>query len=410
MLQRWVNEAIIMMRTNTFELVSNREQKKLLMEMMTLSSCVWNMANFNFRQSIFKKKKTSSFFKQQQTLQNTKDYQRLGRSYALPMLQKHSYVVSGYFGLIKSKTQKKAGLPKYFKNRKTNTTLPSFLRIDSLQYRFKDGKIILPLSRQMRKETGLKGIALEYMNKPRWKGKNCSAEIHYNRNNKKFYLYQAVEILEPEKRNGGKSLAIDIGIKRGITCFDGSNAEIYSNPIVKEWKKLTSKINRLQKIAKTRNNKYSSKQIQRLYEKRTRMMDNYYKNIVSWTIKSNNPSRIVVGDVSHILDKPSESRAMNQTTHNLWSFALLYKRLQNKCEELGIEFIRVPEPFTTKTCPSCGSTNKPFDRNYKCSHCGYEQDRDINGAINIFRQNISRDVCLHPMVKSDHLFIGGNHD
>ena len=103
-----------MQRTNVVELVANKGQKKLLLEMMTLSSCVWNMANYNFRQAIINKEKVNSFFRQQQAIQNSDNYQRLGRSYALPMLQKHSFLVNGFFGLIKSKTQEEVGLPKYY--------------------------------------------------------------------------------------------------------------------------------------------------------------------------------------------------------------------------------------------------------------------------------------------------------
>ena len=396
-----------MQRTNVLELVTNKEQKKLLLEMMTLSSCVWNQANYNFRQAVIKKEKTNSFFKQQQqAIQNTKTYQKLGRSYALPMLQKHSFVANSFFGLIKSKTQEEVGLPKYFKNRKTNTTLPSLLRIDSAQYYFKKDKAHLPLSRAMRKETGLKGIILKYNGELRWEGKQGQAEIHYNKIKKKFYLHQAVEIKEPKQRTGKKVLAIDIGIKRGIAGFDNKKAYLYPNPIIKKWKQITKRISRLQKIAKARNGLWTTKQIDALYEKRRLMADNYYKNIVSWCIKDANPDKIVVGDVKDILEKKNKNKTANRMTHTLWSFSLLYKRLQNKCEEKGIELVRVPEPFTSQLCPSCGSFNTPIDREYKCG-CGYEQDRDINGALNIFHQNIDGKICLHPAVENHRLLLGG---
>lgn len=394
-----------MQRTNVVELVANKEQKKLLLELMTLSSCVWNMANYNFRQALFKKEKINSFFKQQQAIQNTKDYQKLGRSYALPMLQKHSFIVNSFFGLIKSKAQKKTGLPKYYKNRKTNTTIPSMLRIDNGQYYFKNNKVHLPLSRKLRKEIGLKGIVLEYKGMPKWEGKQGQAEIHYNSTNKKFYLHQSVEIKEPKIKKGNEVLAIDIGVLRGIVVFDNKKAYLYHNPIIKKWKQITARISRLQKIAKGRNNQYITKQIISLYGKRKRMVDDYYKNIVSWVIKRTNPNRIIVGDVSHILDKSSKRKANNKMTHNLWSFDLLYRRLENKCQEKGILLEKVPEPYTSMICPSCGTFNKPYKREYSCI-CGYQQDRDINGAINIFYQNTDKKVLLHPMVESHHLLVG----
>lgn len=397
---------INMQRTNVVELVTNKQQKKLLLELMTLSSCVWNMANYNFRQAIFKKEKVKSFYKQQQAIQTKDDYQKLGRSYALPMLQKHSFMVNAFFRLIKSKTQKKVGLPKYYKNRATNTTIPSILITDNDRYYFKNNKIHLPLSYKIRKETGLKGIVLEYNGKPRWEGKQGQAEVHYNKTKKKFYLHQSVEIKDPEQKQENKTLAIDIGIKRGIAGFDNKKAYLYPNPVVKKWKQLTKRIKRLQKIAKTRNNRYSTKQINALYQKRHLMVDDYFKNIVSWAIKDANPDKIIVGDVKDILAKPQKSKKANQMTHNLWSFDLLYKRLQNKCEEKGIELAKVPEPYTSQLCPVCGSFNKPIDRKYECD-CGYKQDRDVNGAINIYHQTINGDVCLYPAVENHRLLVEG---
>lgn len=394
-----------MQRTNIVRLVVNKPQKKLLLELMTLSSCVWNMANYNFRQAIVNKKEVKSFFKQQQAIQKSEDYQKLGRSYALPMLQKHSFVVNSFFKLIKSKSQTKVGLPKYYKNRKTNTTIPSMLRFDSAQYYFKDDKVHLPLSIKMRKETGINGIVLNYKGKPRWEGKQRQGEICYDSIRKKFYLHQSIEVKEPEKIRGNKTLSIDIGIKRGIVGFDNEKAYLYPNPIVKDWKQITKRIARLKKIAHFRNGRKTTTQIRSLFGKRSRIVDNYFKNIVSWQINQSKPSKVIVGDVKGILEKPKKNKIGNQMTHNLWSFGLLYKRLQNKCEEQGIELIRVPEEYTTQLCPSCDSLNKPIDRDYECA-CGYSQDRDINGAINIYRQNVSGTVCLHPMVENDHLLIG----
>ncbi len=394
-----------MNRTNIVRLVINKNHKKLMLELMTLSSCVWNMANYNFRQAIINKKKVNSFFKQQQVIQRTNEYQKLGRCYALPMLQKHSFVVNSFFRLIKSKTQKRVGLPKYYKNRKTNTTIPSMLRFDSEAYHFKEDEVRLPLSIKMRKEIGMKGIVFKYRGKLIWEGRQRQGEIHYDSIRKKFYLHQSIEVKNPKKMSGKKVLSIDIGIKRGIAGFDNEKAYLYPNPIVKEWKQITKRIARLKKIAYFRNGQKTTTQIRSLFGKRSRIVDNYFKNIVSWQINQAKPSKVIVGDVKGILEKPRKNKTGNQMTHNLWSFGLLYKRLQNKCEEQGIELIRVPEKYTTQLCPSCDSLNKPIDRDYECS-CGYSQDRDINGAINIYRQNVSGTVCLHPVVENDHLLIG----
>jgi|AntDeeMinimDraft_5_1070356.scaffolds.fasta_scaffold13825_3 transposase len=54
-------------------------------------------------------------------------------------------------------------------------------------------------------------------------------------------------------------------------------------------------------------------------------------------------------------------------------------------------FMEVNESYSTQTCSSCGciSHNSPKGltglnkRNWTCSECGVEHDRDINSALNI---------------------------
>ena len=141
-----------MQRTNTIQLKPNKSQKKILKELMFLSSCIYNQTNYLIRQQFFNKEKISSFYDLQQQLQNTEDYQLLGRSYALPRIQIYAETNSARFKLIKSRTQKYVNLPKYFKNRKTNTTIPSYFVIDGCQYSIKKDYVIIPLSRKMRKK------------------------------------------------------------------------------------------------------------------------------------------------------------------------------------------------------------------------------------------------------------------
>ena len=107
-----------MRRTNAIQLLPTKQQKIILKEMMLLSSCVYNMANYIVRQQIINKEKISSYISLREELQQKPDYQLLGRSYSLPKIQKYSETTTSFFKTIKSKMQKQVGLPKYYKNRK----------------------------------------------------------------------------------------------------------------------------------------------------------------------------------------------------------------------------------------------------------------------------------------------------
>ena len=46
--------------------------------------------------------------------------------------------------------------------------------------------------------------------------------------------------------------------------------------------------------------------------------------------------------------------------------------------------IYVNESYTSQTCGLCGNTYKiGGKRKYECKKCGFEEDRDVNGARNI---------------------------
>ncbi len=70
----------------------------------------------------------------------------------------------------------------------------------------------------------------------------------------------------------------------------------------------------------------------------------------------------------------------------------LLMRLRNKVEIYEHRrFYLVKEPFTSKTCGSCGKLNNVgCGRVYKCSKCDYEADRDLNAARNILIRTLSQ--------------------
>ena len=378
-----------MERTNIVQLMPSKRQEKILRECMLLSSCVYNMANYEARQNIFKNEKVPNFFGLQQKIQTKDDYQKLGRSYALPRLQIYSETNSARFKLITSKKQSKVGLPKYLKNRKTNTTLPSYLVMDNSQYNLKGDYAFIPLSRQMRKENKIKQkLKIRYNGILKWEGKQARGQIHLKDN--KFYLYQAVTIKEPTLKKSNIKAGLDLGIKRffGLYISNGIEKVIGSKRFYRHWQYLTNIISKEQsKIALL--NKKSSKILSRLFSKRAKWQDNLFNNIVAKLFKvlnRNNVSELVVGDLKNILEDNDKGKELNKMTHNYWSFNILLKKIINKAQEFGIALRMVTEEYTSRTCPICYDTSKSNcqDRIFQCSFCGYIDHRDIIGAKNIF--------------------------
>ena len=50
---------------------------------------------------------------------------------------------------------------------------------------------------------------------------------------------------------------------------------------------------------------------------------------------------------------------------------------------------KVDPAYTSQTCPSCGhceKENRPTQAKYKCRQCGYTNNADVVGAINVLNR------------------------
>ena len=110
---------------------------------------------------------------------------------------------------------------------------------------------------------------------------------------------------------------------------------------------------------------------------------NYLHQTTTEIVKTK-PSRIVLEDlnVSGMMKNGHLSKAVAQQ-----KFFEFKTKLIGKCRENGIE-LRVVDRWypSSKTCHNCGHIKRDLklsDRTYKCSECGYVEDRDINASLNL---------------------------
>lgn len=91
--------------------------------------------------------------------------------------------------------------------------------------------------------------------------------------------------------------------------------------------------------------------------------------------------RVVVGDIRDIANGKRLNKNSQQKISN-WSHGKQVAYLKYKLAAEGIRLERQDEAYSSKTCPACGSLNKPRGRNYKCSACGFVGHRDGSAACN----------------------------
>lgn len=391
-----------MLRTNTLELKPNKTQQRILKVMLVRSSAMWNIGNYQRRQAFFDKEiKNPSYSSQCKDLKTIPLYKELGSAYSQQILRKLDKSWQSFWNSLKSDNiDHNVSIPDYFKNYTTNQTLPKLLICRNDCYRIDDRYIYISCSKDLKQQYGIKGLLkIRYNGVRKWKGKQKAMEIKYIPHIKKFYAYQTEEVDNiPIEIKEANVCSIDLGIKRYMSAYIKNGIDINliydSEHIFEEYSKITSKIASYQAIAKKDNEKYTTKRINRMFLKRCRKLTNYMNNIIAHLfrkLKQYKVSKVIIGDLKGIRDAKlpeyfRNKNKINQMIQNFWSFDIFKKKIENKCEEFGIELIIINERGTSSTCPSCGIKVKPNDRSFTCSHCGYKNDRDVVGSINILKK------------------------
>ncbi len=88
------------------------------------------------------------------------------------------------------------------------------------------------------------------------------------------------------------------------------------------------------------------------------------------------------------LNQKPRSKTERRRTNN-WAFYQLRIFVNYKAAIAGVPVVFVPPAYTSQTCSRCRHVHPEKGKSYrngkkfKCGHCGFEHDADINAAINI---------------------------
>lgn len=213
-------------------------------------------------------------------------------------------------------------------------------------------------------------------------------------------LKLAIKYKEPDIQEviqSENTASIDLGEIHSITSIDIlGNAIIITGRKIRDIKRLRDKEqaqirSRMSKCTKGSNQykKYNHALYNVKYKSEKQILDAIHKTSKLYLdyCLENQISKVYYGDLDSCTRNTKEvvNKIVGQKL-NEWNYGLLIRQLCNKLERYGIELVMVKEYWTSKKCPACGCLNKPTGRVYKCD-CGYEQHRDIVGAINILNDN-----------------------
>lgn len=191
------------------------------------------------------------------------------------------------------------------------------------------------------------------------KGFTLSKSIRLLLKKDKLFLEFFFEKEAPELKVAGRVEGLDLGYVNLAVCSTGQIIGREINSFIKGFAK---------------REKHTHKQMEQKAFQELKKLD--LSNIKMLTIEN-------------LKSVKSKTRGMFSRKHNRrlshWLYARVTKWLEQRCEEAGVQLVRVSPWKTSQFCRFCGKWDRRNRRGneFKCVHCGYEEQADTNASQNL---------------------------
>ena len=230
--------------------------------------------------------------------------------------------------------------------------------------------------------------------------------VTVSRESSKWFVSIQTEVeIEPQQMINSE-VGIDMGVKRFATFSDGTYIEPI-NSLKKNLKglaKLQKQLSRRQR--RSSNYKKTKAKIAKLHRhiantrrdflhKTTTTIAKNHGIVFMEDLKVKNMSASSSGTVEHSGNKVRQKSGLNRSIldQGWFSFRTM---LAYKLEERGGVLVLVSPKNTSRTCPNCGyvsAENRQTQADFACVKCGYKENADVVGAINVLRAGHAQLAC-----------------
>lgn len=370
---------------------------------------LWNVGNYEKRN--YKElgmEKYPNWYDQKKRLKDNFFYKNLPSQTAQNVLQLLEEGWKSFFKLKKTGGVKKPNPPRFKKDIIDITFLKDAIK--------QEGNITrLTISKQLK--TYLKSIGLDatfiYLKTSRFSDIKIK-ELQIKFVDKETFAAIAIyetEVIEPKKDNG-RYLSIDLGIKNTFTCYDSSGTSFILKGFLEATHYCNKKIAYYQEISANEQValgvKYPkpSKRVLNLYEKCRNKVNDYIHKATRYIADychENDINTVVIGDIKGIR-KDNNIARNNQQLHSL-PYAKIYNLLEYKLKLQGITMIKQKEAYSSQCSPNSKDVSKKYAVRSNRKKRGLYMEgetiynADCVGAYNILRLYLKR-------IKKDNLEYG----
>jgi len=187
-----------------------------------------------------------------------------------------------------------------------------------------------------------------------------------------------------------------VGIDRGINKISvTSDNQFFGGSHVKQ---IVNRYKKLRKALQSKGTTSAKRHLQRINMKENRFRRDV-NHVISKRIVSNlsQGTTLVLEDLTNIRTGSKKFRKEQRFWINGWSFFQLESFLKYKAAFAGCFVDFVDARYTSQKCSKCGHTergNRTKQSLFKCKHCGFQLNADLNASRNI-SQNYQDAIC-HP--------------
>ncbi len=222
----------------------------------------------------------------------------------------------------------------------------------------------------------------QYLN---WK--RCSAELFIRKSKVFLNIVFSKDITDLELT--GKVVGIDRGIKKIAVT---SENQFFGGGKIKKVSKRYEKIrNALQSCG----SKSAKRHLQKISKKENRFRTNVNHVITKHIIGTIDSGTVIALEKLTGIRQNARLHKKQRKELHKWNFFQFEQFLTYKAESRGMEIKYVDARFTSQKCSGCGyisRSNRQSQSFFKCKHCGFSLNADLNASRNI-RQNYLDAIC-----------------
>ena len=220
-----------------------------------------------------------------------------------------------------------------------------------------------------------------------------------------FLSIQTEREIEQQTPNGG-AVGIDVGIIRFATLSDGSYIESLRS--FKEHEAVLRKAQQAmsRKAKFSKNWKKAKLHVQRIHSrirnarrdflhKASTKISNSHAMVCIEDLKVQNIARSAAGTSTELGKNVRAKSGLNKSIYDQGWFEFR-RQLTYKLAWKGGHLVAVPPRNTSRTCPCCdyvSANNRRTQARFLCIECGFEENADVVGAINVLRAGHARFAC-----------------